>query len=1105
MRRLFKKLLANLPLLLVIGIAVFITLQNTSSVGFYSGWDNIHAEFNLKQYAYRVLFGAWEEHGGLGGPSAKGHLAEITRIPILYLLNSIFPTYLVRAMFLFLMYIIGGVSMYYLVKNWWTTQFSETIQSYIAGFAALLYLLHPLTLQQFYISFELFTVQFAFFPVVLLAINSLSKSFSKRTAFVFLLAQLCIASSGHTPTVFYLGVLASLVYAFAINLEHHKKIVSALKFSLIIGLSSFLMNAFWIIPNLYYSLHNSQYVTESKANIVFGPEALWSIRESSTLDNFLSGYHYLTSWKDYNFAKQEHELIFNEWTETFANPFTKFQLYALASLTILGGILVLILRKKYPSEISIVLLYVTTSVFIWIDLFPTKNLILKLYQNKTFLEIFRNPFTKLSILHSVFVVLLAAKALHILFTLIEKKVSQEFAHTVTKILLCVGFVYVLSITTLSFYGHFINEKLRVVFPPVYEELFAFMQTKNHSARVLEMPYVTREGWVLYDWTAQKGTNGYQGLGFYFFGIPQPFLTPDFARWSGVNDYFYEELSFALNSKNDISLQNLVEKYHVPYAILDESRVVPYQEHSFDEDKRILEAAGFVPIWNREFVTVYEQPELLNQEQEFIIPSSITNISANLERTSDDPAYERYAEYMTSDSQLDKTTVVFPFTQVLKSELETYNVKEGSAYITEVIPNQSFEAIIPAFAKESYKTTGAIIKEKNQIKVFFPQFTLKTDTKTMDIDTIPNAIIETGETEVVAISVNNTLYPINEGKYTYFETEIKKGANIAISDQDGEILTTIQPSWEELETQRKFLINNSKQLSFIVSFPIIQADLTRQPSENCVKPQRGTIKTTFDSDGSAIYEANEFGVNCNSVSLPFMSPTNSYIATVNGENNAGRSIKLFVHYSEENSVFTEYIFPENFYKKNYPLRAFSSNEKSKMFFNWETRSFGKYSKNTLHSLEFMPAPLDLISQIELQPIDQKETLTIQNNARILEKTKHNNAHYSLQIECIENCFFGINQAFDDGWIAYNISSKKFLNHFRYNNWANLWEIEEGKHTIKIVYVPQLIAFIAMGIALITSIVYLLIKKKVNVTQKIEKKRHQIKKQIKYMFIRSKNKK
>ena len=96
--KLIQKIIRNnFPLILVILIAAFIGLQNTSIRAYYSGWDNIHAEFDIEQYAKRVFFGAWQSHEGLGGPAAKGHLSEITRLPVLFVLNSLLPNYLVRS------------------------------------------------------------------------------------------------------------------------------------------------------------------------------------------------------------------------------------------------------------------------------------------------------------------------------------------------------------------------------------------------------------------------------------------------------------------------------------------------------------------------------------------------------------------------------------------------------------------------------------------------------------------------------------------------------------------------------------------------------------------------------------------------------------------------------------------------------------------------------------------------------------------------------------------------------------------------------------------------------------------------------------------------
>lgn len=1061
MQKVLRKLRANIPLLLILLVGSFIALQNTSIRGFYSGWDNIHAELDLGQYAYRVLFGAWKEHQGLGGPAAKAHLAEITRIPYLFLLQQIFPTYLVRAAFLFTMYLIGGTTMYFFVKNWWLEKHPPQISTWVAGFAGLLYMLHPLTLQQFYISFELFTVQFAFFPLVLITIHLLAQKLSAKHLLYFSLVQVLIASSAHTPTVYYLGAVISVLYALGVALHQKKTLVKTLLLAFIVGVLSFVMNAFWIVPNLYYSFNNSEYVTESKANIVFGPEALWSIRESSTLNSFLSGYHYLTTWKDYNFSTGEHELIFNEWQDTFSHPFRVLQLYALAALTVVGTVVALTKFRSRTHASLAALIYLLTSAFIWIELFPTKNFLLQLYENKTFLEIFRNPFTKLSILHSIFVVLLAVEALSFLIRQAEKKLTKKAGQTVLGILLILSYTYTLSITPLSFSGNFINEKLMVIFPDSYENLYTFMKTLDHEDRVLEMPYTSREGWVLYNWSTENRVNGYQGIGFYFFGIPQPFLTSDFARWSGVNDYFYEELAFALNSKNPSQLEKITTKYHVPLVILDESRETPYRDHDFGTDRELLQLAGFEKIWEENFITVYEHPKIATQSNSYIAPQTVSHISARTDRVTQDPAYNLYKDYISEDETTSKNTIQFPFSWLLQSELTNHTVTQNGSIISTQIPTDTYKVLLPPLAGETYKTTVAIRKNQSALEIFFPQYTLETDADRFILNTIPNSAIEIEPEDFFAVGVNNTLLSLNDEQFSYLEVNVPVGQNITITDAAGVPLIEIPPNWEDLTAVQEFIITQSSELKITTAFPTISANLTLQPSENCVTPQRGSIQTTYNETGAATYEADEFGVNCNSVSVPYMSPAHSYIVTSKGENLEGRSIKLFVHYSMENTTHTEYIFPEEKYEKHYPLKELTQNAEERLYLNWETRSFGKKSVNRLDSLEFIPFHLETFSEIQLLPQDRSllsGLANVPNNLEVLDFEKKFVSRYSAKVNCLsETCYFGLNQAYDDAWIAVDTSSWSLLSHKRYNNWANIWEIPQGERSIEFIYIPQCIAF------------------------------------------------
>jgi len=1096
--KLIQKIIRNnFPLILVILIAAFIGLQNTSIRAYYSGWDNIHAEFDIEQYAKRVFFGAWQSHEGLGGPAAKGHLSEITRLPVLFVLNSLLPNYLVRSSFIFLMYITGGVGMYLYLKKIWIKKALGIYGKWVAGIGSLLYLLHPLTLQQFYISFEIFTVQFAFFPFLLLSIHFLLKKITWKSILVFMVIQLALAPSAHTPTVHYLGIIFSLIYSFFYALDI-KKILPAVKFSIFIALLTLLMNSYWILPNLYYGLHNSRYVSESEANVLFGPESLWSIRESNTVHSFLTGFHYLVTWRDYNFESQEHELIFNEWTNHFSNPFRNMQMYVLGIFSILGFFITILNKKRGKGRWAILIIYSLCVSLIWIELFPTKFLILNLYKSKTFLEAFRNPFTKLSILYSFFLIVLFIEFINMILKLMKEKLEKNIQEIVINIFLTMLLIYVVSITAPIFSGNFISEKLKVIFPPEYEKLYTFMKTKNENMRVLEMPYSSREGWVLYNWSTPHITNAYQGIGFYFFGFPQPFLTPDFARWSEVNDFFYQELQFTVDKNDYEQFKQITKKYHVPLVIIDESREIPYKKYNFKENHELLVNAGFKKIWEENFISVYENTENSNELDSFIIPNKLEFVSADLNRVKKDVAFSKVGSYINHSEQNKSLNYIFPFSELLYKQIPNTTFSENKVTIKKSIPKDNYLLEIPKYNSNSFNTTAALQLNNNIISVSFPQHELAANNQKYLISHLKNIEIELADyPSEYFLLVDDKKLLLKNGDIQYLPLSLMETKNdfILFSSEDEKLLYKYIINWDDIKDGTKIELTQIDELKIETTYPIAKANLSKIPSENCTKPEIGNISTNYGFE-IATYEANNYGVNCNTLDLSFISPSSSYLLNIQGENFAGRSIKMFINYSIENTIQEEHLFAESKFNSTIPLDKISEDLTSRYFVNWETRSFGRESMNKIYNINVVPYPLENFAEIVLTKIDKTETA--KNEIEVISFKKYSNFIYVINAKCANTCYFGIDQAYDDLWIAYDKQNNKILPHFTYNNWANLWEINNNSSEISILYIPQLIALLGMFVATTSILITILfiVKKETSSQTKLasDEKIHHKTKQI-----------
>lgn len=687
------------------------------------------------------------------------------------------------------------------------------------------------------------------------------------------------------------------------------------------------------------------------------------------------------------------------------------------------------------------------------------------------MEAFRNPFTKLSIIYSFFLILVFVQLLESIIQFAKTKISLEVGKLVAVIAILLSASAIIHIAEPAFKGQFISEKLKVSFPSVYSELYAFMETKDHTARVLEMPYLSREGWVFYDWPTAGYINGYQGIGFYFFGFPQPFLTPDFARWSETNDFFYEEFKQTVNNYNATQLSEITAKYHIPLIIIDESRMSPHVDHEFALDHQLVSAAGFEKVWEKDYLSVYEKTAN-HMTGSLIIPSRIAVADAPARRVKKDVVYDAVKEYVSDSPYAPQK--FFPFASLMQEEIpEVVHVSDEVTQIAVSIPENTYALHIPAITDETYTTTMHMQRSGSTIQFTFPQYSLIAAQKRIPIPQLLSQAIELSS-DTNSFYINGKEFYLPDGGESFVELTIKNDSVFVFSkDPAGEdIIHTYTPDWTNIAKEVFVPLEGVSDITLQVEFPAISADLTAQPSENCARPDvLGTIDTTYEGS-SALYTANDFAVNCNSTDLSFMTPASSYILMLKGENFEGRSLKFFVNYAPGESLHEEYLLPEGKFEKNYTLTKITSNLFSQFFINWETRSFGNESQNRLDTFEVLPVPLHRLANVSLTIPDAE--IAVPNQITVLQNKKYFDFIYKTHVSCeTERCFIGTNETYDDLWIAIDHSNGRIAPHMHYNSWANMWEVREGDTQLTIIYIPQVLALLGM-LLLFSTIVYLIRK-------------------------------
>lgn len=1068
-----------LPLIIIFLTVFFLAIRNIIPYTFFTGWDNLHPEFNLLSYVKKIFFGAWANHQGLGAPAAQAQLSEITRLPLVFILNLLLPKSLVRYVFHFVMFFLGSLGIFIYLNKYWLRLKDNFFQNLIALTGAFYYLLNIYTLQQFYISFELFIVQFAFLPFLLISIHQLIEN---KKILLFILVNLLIAPSGHTPTVFYLGWIFASLYSFFVALKNNHLIFS-LKKSFLVFFLIFFLNSYWIIPNLYYTFFNNHYVIESRANLLFNQESKWSIIEAGRFESLLTGIHYLFFWKDFNFQTKQYEYIFQEWINHFNQPLIIFFLITLNLLSLFGIIYSLIDRRKNKAKLGIIFFHLIVLLFLWMGVFFPQTLINLFYSSSIIRESFRNPFTKFQIIFSFTTSVMFVSAIENLFIMVvETRIKKNIFWGYVFILTIIFFIFVAYWP--AFNGQLINEKLKTSIPNEYFNLYQYLNNLPENERILELPFFSDAGWVFYDWQNLphlKGYRGYQGIGINFFGTKQPYLTTDFARWQETNDFFYHQLRYVINNSDTNLFKIILKKYHIPLVLLDKSMIDPTKNYQSEKLKKLIEQSGCLLTWQKNFLYLYRCLGS-NLESDLIIPPKLINVlQPKISRTARDFIYENYEDYKNS-SLKSQSFIDFPLADLFAYQLKDINlfsdklmmerkILPGKYYLS--LSNSQLRKILVLLTlKDKYLTLSSLrikLFNKNNsfdLVPFIPSTSLKLDN---DFDGLyvefdnQKFLIHKNQQKILLLDISS------EKKISINKINYKKDDSSIFFLDNAPMLVKIKIN---IPQNKKNIIVIQDKLKISVNFPVKEIDLSKIISNNCSFPKQGSVNTRLKNEG-IVYEAESFGVNCNGFELPiFPSKDYSILLNVKGKNISGRSLKFFINYENNNVIDHDYLLPEKNFNSFFNILETSFNKKISV--DWETRSFGKKSLNKLESIKLIPLPIEFLSNLTLVKKDYY-TLDFQEKNNIaIKKIINLPVIKIIKTQCQKNpCYFGINQSYDRLWLAFN-EKINFLPHDKINNWANIWQVDKGSHFILIFYLPSIISILCI-ISLLIFIARMSLKK------------------------------
>jgi hypothetical protein len=766
--KLFKKIF--FPGLIII-LVLILAGRNYLPGTWLSGWDTLHPEFNFPLYLKRIFFGVWQEHQGLGAVASQAHMAELSRIIISFLLSLFLPLNSVRFSFFFLCLVLGGLGVYFFTQYLLSQDRIKSIKT--ASFlASLFYILNLTTLQQFYVPLEMFALHFASLPwLIFLAIKFLREG-KRSSLFFFVLVTIFSSGVAHTATLFYVYFLSLFIFILSSIVLVRRK--TTLKRGIVLLLLTFLLNVYWILPNVYYIKNHAQEVENSKIHSIFTGEAFLQSRSFGDLKNLALGKNFLFNWREFDTKNNQFVDLLDEWKEHLNKPNVSAIGYGFFVLGLLGVVISLFRKSKYT--IALLPLFVFSVAF-WInENVPLTGLFEYLRGNfDLFKEGLRFPFTKFSIL------LIFCLTTYFSFT------AQFILEKLTKVKLNITLVLVGAASLIyfmwpAFNGYLISPSMKVQIPNEYFEVFAWF--KNHAeGRVAKLPLQTFWGWNFYSWD-------YQGAGFTWFGIPNPTLDREFDRWSYHNEGFYNQASFAIYNQNLKSFEEILEKYQVKYLLLDESIInaggTPDVLFRREIKGMLAESSKIKNVVNFNFLTVYEANFDLGNK--FIsAPEKYAKVNVNLDYSQIDPIYSKYGNYIQ-----DEEGIGYPFVNFDKRADVAISLNEGE--ITFINQKLNSKVILPI--KE--KITEDFSKDRGFTEAYNCDLKkLGEITKGNQGDKIVYEATDGG------VSCDFFDYPTlkhNQGYLLHITGENKEGRSLKIYLQN---YTTDKMDLEELLPQGKF--------------------------------------------------------------------------------------------------------------------------------------------------------------------------------------------------------------------------------------------------------------------------------------------------------------
>ena len=1009
-------------LIILLLVWSFLTVLNFPAQSFFSGWDNLHPEFNLPLNAWRAFVGVWQEHQGLGHVGGHGYAATLPHTLIIWLLSLAVPQQFLRSVFTFLALLSGAAGAYMFIAH--LLRDKQELWRYGGALCgALYYLLNFATVQQFYIQLEAFIVQYATIPWLLYLLFLLLHSWNRRIFLLFLIINVIATIQGFIPPLFLVYIFSLCVILAFYFFQH----VSLLRWNRCLGIvgATFFINAYWLLPVTHYTIAGSRVFLSAYNNILSTQSWIETNATYGTLQNLmiLKGF----PSKAVDTVNGLQIPIFQPWLAHFAQPAIA-ALGVIFFLFILLGALHFLRQQKRIEEQALVVIFFVLLALLATQIPGISRILEALQQLPILRQAFRAGFTKISIA--------LALSYSILFAFGVTWLIQKFA-TGKKYISQICFAAIISAIVLfswpAFRGHFLYQKAHLSIPTAYQELFNFFAQQEPHGRIATLPQGDQWGWDIYRW-------GYTGSGFLWFGIPQSLMEQAFNVWSRDNENYYWELIDSLYAGNVSHLEKILAKYQIDWIIFDES-VIPYPsgKHAVyvQKIKELLEQSSklalvkTLPLNNpqQDHISIYKF-QTDEYRKDFI--SLIRNAPSDGHPyiwTSQDQAFHWFGSYIKTNAANSENTFALPFRSLFTGRLQ----EEKEFYLTETLNSFIIQANQPL-----------PVKEKTLILPPLEQ---------MDFS-------EKGPAGVAMYLDGSLLKTITTEKPT--ETTLEK-----IDFPHGVVSVEFPKIWGEY------------------SYDNANPDAITSQTKRCDDSTSGNTKEyPLEKNGQKmIHLENTDSSTCLDIFIPNLPQKLSYLITIDTKNIQGQPITLNVINAE--SERTDLIAPL-ISGSNYIILSPKESDGLGYSIRLVNASISQRTAvNEIGRITINPIPYRFLTNIRyIDPTAKKgQTIDINNLSISHPNPAYYKVSMVQWVNEANNLTLILSQSFDPGWTAWEKSPtfpyfKKLNDHVLVKNWSNGWtlrsnEIANNELTIVIFFLPQLLQWLGF---LLLPIPFLLLYKK-----------------------------